>query len=47
LREENRLRAFQKRVMRKIFGPKRDEVRGECKLLHKEDNIKMDLQEAG
>jgi hypothetical protein len=26
LREEHRLRVFKKRVMRRIFGPKRDEV---------------------
>jgi hypothetical protein len=29
LREERRLRVFEKRVLRKIFGPKRDEVPGE------------------
>jgi hypothetical protein len=29
LREEHRLRAFVYRVMRRIFGPKRDEVTGE------------------
>jgi hypothetical protein len=27
LREEHRLRVFENRVLRKIFGPKRDEVR--------------------
>jgi hypothetical protein len=26
LREEHRLRAFENRVLRRIFGPKRDEV---------------------
>jgi hypothetical protein len=26
LREEHRLRVFEKRVLRKIFGPKRDEL---------------------
>jgi hypothetical protein len=26
LREENRLRVFENRVLRRIFGPKRDEV---------------------
>jgi len=26
LREERRLRVFEKRVLRRIFGPKRDEV---------------------
>jgi hypothetical protein len=29
LREEHRLRVFENRVLRKIFGPKRNEVRGE------------------
>jgi len=29
LREECRLRVFENRVQRKIFGPKRDEVTGE------------------
>ena len=28
LREEHRLRVFENRVLRKIFGPKRDEVTG-------------------
>jgi hypothetical protein len=29
LREEHRLRVFENNVLRRIFGPKRDEVRGE------------------
>jgi len=29
LREECKLRVFENRVLRRIFGPKRDEVRGE------------------
>jgi hypothetical protein len=29
LREEHRLKVFEKRVLRRIFGPKRDEVTGE------------------
>jgi hypothetical protein len=29
LREEHRLRVFEDRVLRRIFGPKRDEVTGE------------------
>jgi hypothetical protein len=29
LREEHRLRVFENRVLRRIFGPKRDEVRME------------------
>ena len=28
LREERRLRVFENRVLRRIFGPKRDEVTG-------------------
>ena len=30
LREECRLRVFENRVLRRIFGPKRDEVTGAC-----------------
>jgi hypothetical protein len=37
LREEHRLRVFENRVLRKIFGPKRDEVIGEWRRLPKED----------
>jgi hypothetical protein len=37
LREEHRLRVFENRVLRKIFGPKRDEVTGEWKKLHNEE----------
>jgi hypothetical protein len=33
----NRLRFFKNRVLRKIFGPKREEVTGEWKRLHKEE----------
>ena len=29
LREERRLRVFENRVMRRVYGPKRDEVTGE------------------
>jgi len=36
LREESRLRVFENRVLRNIFGPKREEVRGEWRKLHKE-----------
>jgi hypothetical protein len=28
LREERRLRVFENRVLRRVFGPKRDEVTG-------------------
>jgi hypothetical protein len=31
LREESRLRVFENRVLRRIFGPRRDEVPGECR----------------
>jgi hypothetical protein len=34
LRKEHRLRVFEKRVLRGIFGPKRDEVTGEWRKLH-------------
>ena len=34
LREEPRLRMFENRVLRRIFGPKRDEVRGEWRKVH-------------
>jgi hypothetical protein len=37
LRAEHRLRAFENRVLRRIFGPKRDEVTGEWRKLHKEE----------
>jgi len=37
LREERRLRVFENRVLRRIFGPKRDEVRGEWRKLHNEE----------
>jgi hypothetical protein len=35
LREEHRLRECENRVLRRIFGPKRDEVTGEWRKLHK------------
>jgi hypothetical protein len=34
LREEHRLRVFENRVLRRIFGPKRDEVTGGWRKLH-------------
>ena len=37
LREEHRLMVFEKRVLRRIFGPKRDEVTGEWRKLHNEE----------
>jgi hypothetical protein len=37
LREEHRLRVFENRFLRTIFGPKRDEVTGEWRKLHIEE----------
>jgi len=37
LREERRLRVYEHRVLRKLFGPKRDEVTGEWRKLHNEE----------
>jgi hypothetical protein len=37
LREERRLRVFENRVLRRIFGSKRDEVTGECGKLHNKE----------
>jgi len=37
LREESRLRVFENRVLRRIFGPKRDEVTGEWIKVHNEE----------
>jgi hypothetical protein len=37
LREEHRLRVFEYSVLRRIFGPKRDEVAGEWRKLHNEE----------
>jgi hypothetical protein len=37
LREEHRLRVFENRVLRKIFGTKRDEVTREWRKLHNEE----------
>jgi hypothetical protein len=37
LREEHRLRVFENRVLRRIFGPKRDEVTGGWRKLHSEE----------
>ena len=36
-REERRLRVFENGVLRRIFGPKRDEVTGEWRKLHNEE----------
>ena len=37
LREERRLRVFENRMLRRVFGPKRDEVKGEWRKLHNKD----------
>jgi len=37
LRDERRLRVFENRVLRRIFGPERDEVAGEWRKLHNEE----------
>jgi hypothetical protein len=37
LREEHRLRVFKNRVLRRIFGPKRDEVTGKWSKLHNKE----------
>jgi hypothetical protein len=37
LREEHRLRVFENRVLRGIFGPERDGVTGEWRRLHNEE----------
>jgi len=37
LREESRLRVFENRELRRIFGPKRDKVTGEWRKLHNEE----------
>jgi hypothetical protein len=37
LREERRLKEFENRVLRRIFGPKREEISGEWRKLHNEE----------
>jgi len=37
LREESRLTVFENRVLRRIFGPKRNEVTGERRKLHNDE----------
>ena len=43
LREEHSLRAFVNRVLRRIFGRKRDEVTGEWRRLHNEELYALHL----
>jgi hypothetical protein len=37
MREERRLRVFENGVLRRVFGPKRDEVKGEWRKIHNEE----------
>jgi len=37
LREERKLRVFENMVLRRIFGPRREEVTGEWRRLHNEE----------
>jgi hypothetical protein len=46
LREEHRLRVFEKRVLKRIFEPKRDEVIGGWRKLHNRSFIICTLRQA-
>jgi hypothetical protein len=41
LREECRLRVFENRVLRRVFGPERDEVAGAWRKLHNKQLIDL------
>ena len=41
MREENKLTVFKNRVLRKMFGPKTDEVTGEWERLHNEETYDL------
>jgi hypothetical protein len=41
LRAKHRLRVFENRVLRRIFGPKRDEVTGEWRKVHSEELLNL------
>jgi hypothetical protein len=41
LREECRLRVFENRIMRRIFGPNRDEVTVEWRRLHNKEHYAL------
>jgi hypothetical protein len=43
IREEHRLRVFENRVLRRIFGPKRDEMTGGWRKLHNEELVLFDM----
>ena len=38
MREEHRLRVFENRVLKRVFGPRRDKVTGEWRKLHNEEH---------
>ena len=44
--KECRLRVFENRVLRRIYGPKRDEDKGELTRLCNEVNVKITLEQA-
>ena len=48
-RQNNRLRAFENWVLRRVFGPKNDEVTGEWRKLHNEElrGGKIEKKEVG
>jgi len=37
LKEERRLRVIENRVLKRVFGPKKDEVTGDWRKLHNEE----------
>jgi hypothetical protein len=37
LRKEHRLRVFENRMLRRIFGPKKDDLKGQWRKLHNEE----------
>jgi hypothetical protein len=41
MREERRLSGFENRLLRRIYGPKREEVTGELRKLHNEELINL------
>jgi len=41
IRGEGRLRLFENRVLKRIFGPSRDEVTGEWRRVHNEELIDL------
>jgi hypothetical protein len=45
MREEHRLREFENRFLRRIFGPKRDEVTGGWRRMHNESFIICTLRQ--